>query len=163
MTPIQNYKNGIYPPSAFVWGQLVNSNISSSAYANGSPYIPIGKATPEQYVQYDLMVQAGLIDLFFTYAMSVANAGDVALQLDYLFSDDGDDPTAALTAQAGFILTPGNDALRHTVGPTQSSTLRITVPNTGRLLVKLTREDIAGDTHTGDMNIDGCYRVGVPA
>lgn len=162
MTPTQNYKNGIYPPSAYAWAQLVNSNVASSAYANGSPYIPIAKNATQQYVQYDMLVQAGLVDLYFTYAMSVANSGDLALQLDYLLSVDGNDPAAAITAQAGFIFTPGNDANRKTIGPSTDSTLRITVASAGRLLVRLTRENVAGDTHTGAMNIDGCWRVGVP-
>ena len=135
--------------SQTVW--YFNSNIASSAYAAGTPYVPLAKNATEQYVTFDIVAPAtGTLTLTILYAMSAANSGDVALELDYCKTAVGGDPNAAITSQASFTFTPG--AVTTMLSKTHA-TLALAVTAADHLFLKLSRKNVAGDTHTGSMNI----------
>lgn len=137
--------------SQSVW--YFNSNIASSAYAAGTPYVPLAKNATEQYITFDLVApQTGTLTLTLVYAMSAANSGDIALELDYKKSAVGDDPNAALTTQSSFTFTPGTVT---TVLTKTHATMALSATAGDHFFFKLTRKNIAGDTHTGTVNVLG--------
>lgn len=137
--------------SQTVW--YFNSNVVSSAYAAGTPYVPLAKNATEQYVTFDLVAPStGTLTMTLIYAMSAALSGDVALELDYKKSAVGDDPNAAITTQPSFTFTPG--AVSTVLNKTHA-TFAIAVTAGDHLFVKITRKNVAGDTHTGTVNVLG--------
>lgn len=145
--------------SQSVW--YFGSNVAGSTYAtSGVPYTPLAKNATEQYVTWDAVAPAsGNFDLTLIYAMSVANSGDVVLELDYARISDGSDPNGSLTTQSSFTFTPGSATTRKSVGPATQSTLRITVAGGDHLMFKLTRKNSGSDTHTGTLNLEAVRMV----
>ncbi len=137
-----------------VW--YFGSNVAGSTYAtSGVPYTPLAKNATEQYVTWDVVApQAGYIDLLLIYAMSVANSGDVVLELDYIKLSDGSDPNGSLSTQSSFTFTPGSATTRKSVGSDTQATLRIQVAAGDHVLLKLSRKNSGSDTHTGTFNIE---------
>lgn len=135
--------------------QVVGSNVSSSSYGtSGVVYTPLAKNATEQYVVFQVQAwKTGTLALTVKYAMSAANAGDVALECDYGKTTDAGDPNAALTTQASFTVTPGAQTTQKHIDNTTDATLGIAVTAGDVLIVKLTRKNIAGDTHTGTFNL----------
>lgn len=134
-----------------VW--YFSSNVASTAYAAGTPYTPLAKNATEQYVTFDIVAAwTGTVKMTLIYAMSADNSGDVALECDYAKTTAAGDPNAALTTQASFTFTPGSGA---TLKSKSDATLQIAVTAGDHLFIKITRKNVAGDTHTGSLNLLG--------
>lgn len=133
--------------------EVAYSNATSSTYStSGVRYLPLAKvANPnEEYAQFQFQARrSGRVRLYIDYAMSVDNGGD--LQLDYSGAaiQDGDDPDAALGALLSETFTPGAGATRKT--RVVDTTLDV-VPGDD-VVLQVLRDDAAGDTHTGTMNL----------
>lgn len=140
--------NGQYAQAA----EVVYSAIASSTYATSSfRYIPIAKvvAPNEQYVQIQFRAtRSGRLKLKISYAMSVSNAGDVLIQQYQTAVADAASVDAALTTGALTTLTPGTGATRKTL----TLNTAFDVVEGSDIIMRLTRDDGAGDTHTGSMN-----------
>lgn len=131
--------------------EVVVSNVASSTYATSSVrYIPIAKNATEQYIQVQFAAsRTGIVQMVIYYAMSVTNGGNLALEFDQNSYGDGDDPDVALATGEDYIVTPGSGTTRKSV--TLNSLFTVTEGDD--VVMKLRRENIAGDTHTGSMNI----------
>lgn len=132
------------------------SNVAPNAYGtSGIPYQPLAKAATEEYAEYSKVATVGgTLSFDILYAMSSSHSGDVVLQVDYLKTSDGSNLNAALTAQASFTFTPGTgqDTQKTLLGSSQA-TMQLSVSAGDRLLIRITRKNVAGDTHTGSINI----------
>lgn len=130
--------------------ELVESATPGSSYVtSGVDYTPIapGGAAPSIDFQYGA---PGNFAVDILYAMSVANAGTVSLQLDRLVVSDGIDPDSALAAGTPDTFTPGNDTDAHLF---QSAEFEITAAAGDTVRMSLSRP--AGDTHPGDIRVIG--------
>ena len=140
---------------------VFESNVTSTTYAtSGIEYLPVAKnASPEHYFAFDgNATRDGNVVFDVIYAMSVSNGGDIALQVDYVIIREGDDPNETITVQSPMVFTPGTGTTRKTlVGDYDSETISmsIAVLQGDYLKVYVTRKNVAGDTHTGTMNILG--------
>lgn len=133
--------------------EVLVSNVASSTYATSTNrYIPLSKvASPnEQYVQLQVRAErAGRLRLVLNYAMSVTDAGDVAFEYTRLQAAAGADPNGALTVLSTQTITPGAGTTFKTVSISSTDTLAAGDNYTFRV----TRDDVAGDTHPGSFNL----------
>lgn len=134
--------------------EVVASTSAQSELGNGVSYIPLVQGNGDTIDFQFVAADDGDIEVVLVYRMSVANGGDVELQLSHLITSAGDDPTAATTSESAFTVTPGNDVNQHVVdGETASSTLKQTVSKGDHVYMKIQRPTGGGDSHTGDMQI----------
>lgn len=132
---------------------VIGSNVSSSTFANGIAYTPIAKNATEQYVEFEFVAnKAGTLKIGLNYSMSVSDAGDVVLGLESSNLAAGDDPTAALDDKGNTTVTPGTGT---TVKNTDLTYGSYSIADGDYVYCKLSRKNVAGDTHTGDMRILG--------
>jgi len=132
--------------------EVVSSLQANSLYASGLSYIPIAKNAVEQYLQFQFRAKkSGTLTLYVLYAMSVANGGDVVFRAEQLAVAIGEDPNAALAVGETFTFTPGNDA-----NLKEAALATLFAVTQGEIVtIKLSRRDVAGDTHTGTFNYVG--------
>jgi hypothetical protein len=144
----RGYPAAASPLSENAW--VITGSAAGSAYANNLTYTPFEQGAADTIELEFVSSITGSLEVEMLYAMSVANTGDVSLQLDYLVLGTGDDPTTSITTQTAFTITPGNDALLHTVSSADDSSMLIDVTAGDSVYIKITRPT-ASDTHTGDM------------
>lgn len=136
--------------------EYLSSLQANSVYASGLSYIPLAKNATEQYIQFQFLARrTGTLSIYVTYAMSAANTGDVVLRDERLAVGSGEDPNGALATGQTYTFTPGNDANLKEV---TCATL-LSVSQGEIVTVKLTRRNVAGDTHTGTFNVIGVKAV----
>lgn len=134
-----------------IW--VVSSTASGSAYAtSGIEYVPLTSGSVDSILYQFTSKLTGIANFRFSYAMSVANTGSVALQISKMSASLGGSPDNAFSSSVGFTITPGNDAALHLLSEVSSSTLSMNVTSGMLVRVKLERTG-SGDTHTGDMRI----------
>lgn len=136
---------------------VVDSNVDPTSYGtSGIGYTPLAKNATEQYITFEAVAPAtGTLKLSLIYAMSASNGGDVVLAVDTLKVADTGDPNGALTAGSNRTFTPGTGTTRKTATVTQVAELNISVTAGDHVYAKVTRKNVAGDTHTGSMNVFG--------
>lgn len=148
-------------PSAerYVSVEVVSSSAAGGTYAtSGTNYVPLVQAAADN-VSFEVAAPvAGTMKIRIPYAMSVANSGNVRLQLSKLVIASGGDPNAALSASTAFTLTPGNDANRKMLDENSDASLSFAVAAGDVVRVKLERPTTS-DTHTGDMRLLKIYVV----
>lgn len=130
--------------------ELLTSNVASTSHANGVTYIPLAKAATEEYVQYSFKAAgAGTTSVEVTYAMSASNGGNVVLVATQGAYAAGEDHTAALATGETFTITPGTG----TTEKEATCALLLSVEDGDYVVVRLTRDNVVGDTHTGTFNV----------
>ncbi len=97
--------------------------------------------------------KAGNVSLNIDYAMSVANAGNVEFTVAYFRSACNANPNTAVTSQAAFVFTPGNDTNKHECGPAQSATMTVAVAACDTFKMRITRSNGGNDTHPGNLYV----------
>lgn len=137
--------------------EVVNSNVAATAYAtSGVPYTPLAKNATEQYVTTEMVApETGTLCFRLVYAMSVSNGGDVAFSVSKAVTTAGADPDTALTVSSTVTFTPGAGALLKTLDYADQSVLGMAVTAEDHVFVKIMRKNVAGDTHTGSLNLLG--------
>jgi FtsP/CotA-like multicopper oxidase with cupredoxin domain len=117
---------------------------------SGLPYRALAKATPEEHEIYEVIAGAtGTLAFDLKYAPSSDHGGDYAIQIDYIRIADGEDPNKAWTTQASFTFTPGSGTSMKTLLGSSQATMQIAVVEGERIRIRVTRKNIAGDTHGG--------------
>lgn len=130
--------------------EFLTSNVAATAYGNGVPYVPLAKAATEEYVQYNFKAgRTGTASVVVTYAMSASNGGDVTLRATQGAYAATEDQTAALATGQTFTITPGAG----TATTSSTCALLLAVDALDYVVIRLTRRNVAGDTHTGTFNI----------
>lgn len=130
--------------------------------ANGLRFNPMVKGAGEALIWSWVAGATGAVDIQIPYRMSAANGGDVYFRLDVGQFASGTDPTAALTTGTPFAITPGNDALEHTLSKATAGAgalgFSVTAGNT--VVCRLNRVVNALDTHTADFRPYAVRTVG---
>jgi len=137
-----------------VW-VITGSKALQTYGTSGQTYTPMDVA--DTLRMQKRVLTAGDYTVSINYAMASASANAVKLQCDYLVTDDGDDPDAALGAAtpATSEFSPGNDTDMH-----QHETFVVTVAADGEnLVIVLTRIAPGAAAHPGllrviDVNLD---------
>lgn len=138
----------------------VDTNATPNHYTNLIPYIPLTPggtipATPDNVIGGFISKHKGNVELIVAYAMSSSNSGNVDLTFSHAALGTGGDPTAALSAETHFTLTPGSNTTVHTLDSSVAGVLSIAVSPGDYVVVKLERTIGGSDTHTGDFRILG--------
>lgn len=131
--------------------EVIVSLVADSTYATSSRrYIPIAKNATEQYVQFQFRAsKAGTVSVKLSYAMSVSEANAVVIKVSSSSVADAGNVDAALTAGASTTFTPGTGQTRKTF----TLNTAVVVAEGDSVIIRLTRSNVAGDTHTGTFNV----------
>lgn len=133
--------------------EVVTASQAAGVYSNGVEYIPFVQGAGDTMAFQFRAPATGDVVVRICYAMSAANGGNVELTMDRLIASDDDDPSAALTAGTAFVVTPGNDANKHTIDAAETAHTTLTVVENDIVRCSLERTVAGNDTHTGDMRV----------
>lgn len=144
----------LFSRPASTYAPASTGNGKPQAYStSGLPYRQLLKASPEQYDIIQTVASAtGTITFDALYVMSTDHAGDVTFSIDYQRLTVGGDPNGAWTNSGSFTFTPGSGTtIKQLLGSSQAA-MRIAVVEGELVRVKITRKNLASDTHTGSFN-----------
>lgn len=137
--------------SEIIWG--ITGSALPSSFGNGLRYQPLRKSQADTVTGQFPAKQSGNVTLRIYYAMSVANSGNVALQLSRVNIALNSNPNAALVPQTAGTITPGNVTDFLDADQTDYVELRFAVTAGDEVYFTLLRVNDGTDTHTGDMRI----------
>lgn len=151
------------PGNTIAQFEFVTSTQPSYQEAGGARYVPLPVDADTSQAMQCVAPATGTAHVNILYRMSAANGGDVELFMDRRVTAlNGGDIDATVTAGAEFTITPGNDALTHTVPSSAHASLSFAVTEGQFVYLSLNRTADAEDTHTGDMRIYRVYMKVVP-
>ncbi|NHJ85914.1 MAG: hypothetical protein FK734_10660 [Asgard group archaeon] len=134
-----------------VW--VVRATQTSSYYNNGVSYIPLVRNTEDSLDFQFSPGFSGILNFIVDYAMSVSDEGDIELRLDFLKLEEGSDPSAELTENPSFTITPGDDTNMHVLSGETEQSLVISASFGDHFIFRFNRVSGSNDTHPGDFRI----------